>query len=201
MLTLSQPGHGVHLSGVRIEGPWLWTSQGYALQQATDGLRTRRIALPKANSGNGPQEGEPRHSRKSRLLVTEWLREALDGRDGLAGLDACRSALGGRGPFSELRHEVAHSDAGTAYALRRQDQEGVRATLEGRKCGEAATSGQSVADQLVHLPVELVAFEASRSLEMERRDAGSVSWGPWPSPAPNQTLTPPQTLTTFAPSC
>lgn len=61
---------------------------------------------------------------------------------------------------------------GMAYALRRQDQVGVLAALEKGEYEAIATSGQSVADELVHLCIELGVFEALECLEVQREREG-----------------------------
>jgi len=59
-----------------------------------------------------------------------------------------------------------------AYALRRQDQVGVLAALESGEYEAIATSGQSVADELVHLCMELGVFEALECLVVRREREG-----------------------------
>ena len=59
-----------------------------------------------------------------------------------------------------------------AYALKRQDQVGVLAALASGEYEAIATSGQSVADELVHLCIELGVFEALKCLEVRREREG-----------------------------
>lgn len=58
------------------------------------------------------------------------------------------------------------------YALRQRDQVGVLAALEKGEYEAIATSGQTVADELVHLCMELGVFEALKSLEVRREREG-----------------------------
>ncbi|MHB0876784.1 MAG: transposase [Anaerolineae bacterium] len=58
------------------------------------------------------------------------------------------------------------------YALRERDEVGVLAALESGEYEAIATSGQSVADELVHLCIELGVFEALECLEVRREREG-----------------------------
>ncbi len=58
------------------------------------------------------------------------------------------------------------------YALRQRDQVGVLAALEKGDYEAIATSGQTVADELVHLCIELGVFEALKSLQVRREREG-----------------------------
>lgn len=59
-----------------------------------------------------------------------------------------------------------------AYTLRRQDQVGVLEALQRGEYEAIATSGQSVADELVHLCIELGVFEALECLKVQRERQG-----------------------------
>ena len=59
-----------------------------------------------------------------------------------------------------------------AYVLRRRDEATALAALESGEYEAIATSGQSVADELVHLCVELGVFEALKCIRVQRERQG-----------------------------